>query len=172
MFMIRAISDSMSENYPDRISFERIRLCDSGKESNASPTKRIALTKRQREIYEFLRDKIINRGYGPTVREIGHAIQYSFSQRCHVPSESAGAKGPDQPGAEYVPCDPVVGCSAEPFVGHLIGNAATGGPIQPSVASDESFLSARSSKGLRLPVCEWKETDFFHSISPAVISSL
>ena len=29
------------------------------------------LTKRQREVYEFIRDKIQNRGYGPTVREIG-----------------------------------------------------------------------------------------------------
>ena len=29
------------------------------------------LTKRQRAVYEFIRDKITNRGYGPTVREIG-----------------------------------------------------------------------------------------------------
>ena len=29
------------------------------------------LTKRQRAVYEFIRDKIRNRGYGPTVREIG-----------------------------------------------------------------------------------------------------
>lgn len=32
------------------------------------------LTKRQRVIYEFIRDKIRNRGYGPTVREIGEAF--------------------------------------------------------------------------------------------------
>ena len=30
-----------------------------------------SLTERQREIYEFIREKIENRGYGPTVREIG-----------------------------------------------------------------------------------------------------
>ena len=29
------------------------------------------MTKRQKAIYEFIRDKIRNRGYGPTVREIG-----------------------------------------------------------------------------------------------------
>lgn len=29
------------------------------------------LTKRQQQIYEFVKDKILNRGYGPTVREIG-----------------------------------------------------------------------------------------------------
>ena len=31
------------------------------------------LTERQREIYEFIREKIEKRGYGPTVREIGEA---------------------------------------------------------------------------------------------------
>jgi len=30
-----------------------------------------SLTKRQREVYEFIRGKIRGRGYGPTVREIG-----------------------------------------------------------------------------------------------------
>ena len=30
-----------------------------------------SLTKRQKTIYKFIRDKIRNRGYGPTVREIG-----------------------------------------------------------------------------------------------------
>ena len=29
------------------------------------------LTKRQREVFDFIRDKIVGRGYGPTVREIG-----------------------------------------------------------------------------------------------------
>ena len=29
------------------------------------------LTSRQREVFEFVRDLITNRGYGPTVREIG-----------------------------------------------------------------------------------------------------
>lgn len=32
------------------------------------------LTERQQAIYQFLKDKIINRGYGPTVREIGDAF--------------------------------------------------------------------------------------------------
>ena len=29
------------------------------------------LTTRQREVFDFVHDKIVNRGYGPTVREIG-----------------------------------------------------------------------------------------------------
>jgi len=44
------------------------------------------LTKRQREVYEFIRDKIHNRGYGPTVREIG--LQFEISSpngvMCHL----------------------------------------------------------------------------------------
>ncbi len=32
------------------------------------------LTKRQRAVYDFICDKIQNRGYGPTVREIGEAF--------------------------------------------------------------------------------------------------
>ena len=44
------------------------------------------LTDRQREVYEFIRDKIRNRGYGPTVREIG--IHFNISSpngvMCHL----------------------------------------------------------------------------------------
>lgn len=44
------------------------------------------LTQRQREVFEFIRDKIKNRGYGPTVREIG--TQFSISSpngvMCHL----------------------------------------------------------------------------------------
>jgi len=45
-----------------------------------------ALTARQREIYEFLKDKIINRGYGPTVREIGarFGIRSPNGVMCHL----------------------------------------------------------------------------------------
>ncbi len=44
------------------------------------------LTKRQKSVYEFIRDKIRNRGYGPTVREIG--LQFDISSpngvMCHL----------------------------------------------------------------------------------------
>ena len=44
------------------------------------------LTDRQREIYEFIKDKIESRGYGPTVREIGEAfgIQSPNGVMCHL----------------------------------------------------------------------------------------
>jgi len=44
------------------------------------------LTERQRQIYDFIRDKIEGRGYGPTVREIGtaFAIQSPNGVMCHL----------------------------------------------------------------------------------------
>lgn len=48
--------------------------------------KKPSLTRRQREIYEFLKDKIITRGYGPTVREIGteFGIRSPNGVMCHL----------------------------------------------------------------------------------------
>lgn len=53
---------------------------------DSNGTKRPALTPRQREIYEFLKDKIVNRGYGPTVREIGthFEIKSPNGVMCHL----------------------------------------------------------------------------------------
>jgi repressor LexA len=44
------------------------------------------LTKRQRSVYDFIRDKIRNRGYGPTVREIGQKFKISSPNgvMCHL----------------------------------------------------------------------------------------
>jgi repressor LexA len=45
-----------------------------------------SLTDRQREIYEFIRDKIESRGYGPTVREIGQGFKIKSPNgvMCHL----------------------------------------------------------------------------------------
>jgi repressor LexA len=44
------------------------------------------LTKRQASVYDFIRDKIVNRGYGPTVREIGERFEISSPNgvMCHL----------------------------------------------------------------------------------------
>src|SRR5262245_27169036 len=44
------------------------------------------LTSRQKEIYDFIREKIESRGYGPTVREIGQAfdIKSPNGVMCHL----------------------------------------------------------------------------------------
>ena len=45
-----------------------------------------SLTERQREIYDFVREKIVNRGYGPTVRDIGahFGIRSPNGVMCHL----------------------------------------------------------------------------------------
>lgn len=45
-----------------------------------------SLTDRQREIYDFVREKIVNRGYGPTVRDIGahFGIRSPNGVMCHL----------------------------------------------------------------------------------------
>ena len=44
------------------------------------------LTKRQRAVYDFIREKIVSRGYGPTVREIGEKFEISSPNgvMCHL----------------------------------------------------------------------------------------
>src|SRR5438876_2973419 len=44
------------------------------------------LTERQREIYDFIKEKISTRGYGPTVREIGEAFKIKSPNgvMCHL----------------------------------------------------------------------------------------
>lgn len=44
------------------------------------------LTRRQQAIYEFIKDRILNRGYGPTVREIGahFGIRSPNGVMCHL----------------------------------------------------------------------------------------
>src|ERR1700758_2699291 len=45
-----------------------------------------SLTDKQKQIYEFIRDKIESRGYGPTVREIGLAFKIKSPNgvMCHL----------------------------------------------------------------------------------------
>lgn len=45
-----------------------------------------AMTARQKAIYEFIKEKIVNRGYGPTVREIGNefGIRSPNGVMCHL----------------------------------------------------------------------------------------
>ncbi len=46
----------------------------------------VKLTQRQRQVYEYIREKILHRGYGPTVREIGEqfSIRSPNGVVCHL----------------------------------------------------------------------------------------
>ena len=134
--MIRAISDSMSENYQGGISSGGSGSASQEKKRMSGPTKRIALTKRQREIYEFLRDKIINRGYGPTVREIGQqfSIRSPNGVMCHLKAlERKGLISREQNMSRAIQLsDP----PQNRLSVSLIGKAATGGSLLPSLAPE------------------------------------
>lgn len=53
---------------------------------SARPADKSTLTPRQRAIYDFIKDKIVNRGYGPTVREIGAGFKIKSPNgvMCHL----------------------------------------------------------------------------------------
>lgn len=50
------------------------------------PSSRATLTERQREVFEYLREMIVSRGYGPTVREIGSHFKIGSPNgvMCHL----------------------------------------------------------------------------------------
>ena len=52
----------------------------------ASKVETEQLTQRQRDVYGFIREKIVHRGYGPTVREIGEefSIRSPNGVMCHL----------------------------------------------------------------------------------------
>src|SRR5262249_30693843 len=88
------------------------------------------LTERQREIYDFIREKIENRGYGPTVREIGEAfkIQSPNGLMCHL--RARGKRGSilrrDRSAGATQLADPRPPPSGRP----LLGLVAAGSPTQ------------------------------------------
>lgn len=99
--------------------------------------KRTTLTKRQQEIYDFLKDRIQNRGYGPTVREIGDnfGIKSPNGVMCHLKAlEKKGLITRESNMSRAI-------CLSESKPQNhslpLIGTAISGSPIRPAVSSDE-----------------------------------
>ncbi len=106
-------------------------------ERMASSVKNASLTKRQHEIYEYLKDKIQNRGYGPTVREIGTQfnIRSPNGVMCHL-------KALEKKGLIHRECNMsrAIGLTEGPKESlslPLIGTAVAGNPLQAAVSSDE-----------------------------------
>jgi len=106
------------------------------------------LTLRQRKVLRFIRESVAQRGYPPSVREIGEAVglkspssvahQINALQRKGLlrkeanrpravdirPQEDSGPETPDLPSATYVP---------------VVGRIAAGGPILAEQSIDEIF---------------------------------
>ena len=87
------------------------------------------LTERQREIYEFIRERIEARGYGPTVREIGLGfdIKSPNGVMCHL--KALETKGFIEREANHARAIRLTN-HRPPSVGlPLLGNVAAGAPL-------------------------------------------
>jgi repressor LexA len=100
--------------------------------------KKQSLTRRQREIYEFLRDKIMNRGYGPTVREIGthFSIRSPNGVMCHLKAlERKGLIIREQNMSRAIQLSDG---GQNRFNVRLMGTAAGGAPFRSATGPDET----------------------------------
>ncbi len=95
------------------------------------------LTDRQRKIYDFIREKIESRGYGPTVREIGEAFDIASPNgvMCHLHAlvkKGLITRDPRHARAiQLVDHRPTAGASVP-----MLGNVAAGSPTE-AVAQDD-----------------------------------
>ena len=88
------------------------------------------LTTRQRSVYEFIESYIMQKGYGPTVREIAEAVHLSSPSTVHVHLKTLEEKG-------YIVRDPLKSRSI-----------ALAGKHEP----EEAFGSEGSNDNLSLPL--------------------
>ena len=88
------------------------------------------LTTRQRSVYEFIESYILQKGYGPTVREIAEAVHLSSPSTVHVHLKTLEEKG-------YIVRDPLKSRSIA---------------LPGKHEQEEAFGSAGSSDTLSLPL--------------------
>ncbi|HIF01212.1 MAG TPA: repressor LexA [Planctomycetes bacterium] len=103
----------------------------------SSSEKNASLTKRQHEIYEYLKDKIQNRGYGPTVREIGahFNIRSPNGVMCHL--KALEKKGLILRESNMSRAIGLTEGPKESLSLPLIGTAIADNPLQTAVLPDE-----------------------------------
>ena len=113
------------------------------------------LTDKQKAVYEFIRDKIRNRGYGPTVREIGQHFDIQLAQRRDVPSEGPGEEGADHPRAEHVAGDPAWRPSRCDDTGLPLAGRIAAGVLHEAIEQDErvDFSDDLRPAGIRTFSC-------------------
>src|SRR5262245_65374283 len=95
------------------------------------------LTERQKQIYEFIRDKIETRGYGPTVREIGEAfnIKSPNGVMCHL--KALEKKGLIKRDPNHARAIELIGRRQASQGLPLLGRVAAGSPILAVEQIDE-----------------------------------
>ena len=114
------------------------------------------LTQRQQRIVDFIQETVKDRGYPPTVREIGEAVGLTSSSSVHSQLDNLERKG-------YLHRDPTkpraLALSAEPppsVAVPLVGRIAAGAPmladenIEEMIAVPEGFADDREHFALRV----------------------
>ncbi|MFM8479359.1 MAG: LexA family protein [Planctomycetaceae bacterium] len=116
----------------------KLRPLGSGGQQNDGDARRLNLTRRQREIYDYLRDRILNHGLGPTVREIGlhFDIRSPNGVMCHL--RALERKGLITRGQNMSRSIQLASGNQQRLTVRYIGTAASSGPIQPAVSSDDT----------------------------------
>src|ERR687892_620615 len=98
----------------------------------ASPTDMNDLTARQQRIVEFIRRTVLERGYPPTVREIGEAVGLTSSSSVHAQLANLQRKGmlrkdPSRPRAIEIAGTRPRGAGAVSVP--VLGRVAAGAPV-------------------------------------------
>jgi repressor LexA len=95
------------------------------------------LTERQREIYDFIEEKIDGRGYGPTVREIGEAFEIKSPNgvMCHLKALEKKGLIRKEPGAARA--IQLVNRRPPSFGLPLLGRVAAGTPVHAVEQADD-----------------------------------
>lgn len=112
------------------------------------------LTKRQREILEFIQEYLDSNGYPPTVRDIGGAVGLTSSSTVHAHLanlEKAGAirRDPTKPRALEILADKASGAAqatrrAAGRIGDAIADATTGLPLIGQVAAGGPIVAEQN----------------------------
>ena len=88
------------------------------------------LTKRQREIYEYLKDHIRSRGYAPSIAEIGKQFHLSSPATVHKHLMHLEEKGLIRKQQNLSRAIEVIPESGNTFSYHVLGEIAAGKPIE------------------------------------------
>jgi repressor LexA len=132
--------------------------------SDSSDSRDTALTERQRTILEVIRSSVTNRGYPPSIREIGDAVGLTSTSSVAHQLRSLERKGylrrdPNRPravdvrGSDDMPMPTIttdVGGSdalPEPTFVPVLGRIAAGGPILAEQAVEDVFPLPRELVG-------------------------
>jgi len=130
--------DHRKNRHKDRDTVAKLRPLGSGGQQHDGDVRRLGLTGRQREIYDYLQDRILNHGLGPTVREIGlhFNIRSPNGVMCHL--RALERKGLITRGQNMSRAIQLAHGNQQRLTVRYIGTSASSGPIQPAVSSDDT----------------------------------